>query len=101
MFRFRKAARILAAAGAVGAVVATPAVASAGAPGSVSPNAQIVNCLGAQIDLALQNGGQVCVGGGIGAVRIPFLPTRGLYSGNFWGYATCSNGKQVFFTPAE
>lgn len=54
-----------------------------------------------QIRLVLGPGAVICYGGTVGSMRVDNVYARGLQSGGYWGFFTCSDLSQTLFEPHE
>jgi hypothetical protein len=88
------------------AMLATIAGLSSGAVASAktlsaTPNIQDYGCGSLAINVYWGDGGLSTYCGTVGSARIGFRYANGLYSGQYWGFVTCSDGTQKFFSPYE
>jgi hypothetical protein len=83
------------------ALLATIAGLGSGAAASAStaPAIQTYDCGAKAITVYWNNGGATQYCGSVGSAHVGFTAARGLYSGQYWGFVTCSNGAQKYFSP--
>jgi len=65
------------------------------------PNIQTYGCGNQAIDVYWGNGGLTQYCGTVGQMVTGFQYANGLYSGQYWGFVTCSDGTQKYFSPGE
>jgi hypothetical protein len=68
---------------------------------SAKPDIQTYGCGNQAINVYWDNGGVTRYCGTVGSTNIGFQYAKGLYSGQYWGFVTCSDGTQKFFDPGE
>jgi hypothetical protein len=68
---------------------------------NATPDIQTYGCGSLAINVYWNDGGVTKYCGTVGSMQTGFRYAKGLYSGQYWGFATCSDGTQKDFSPGE